>query len=94
MGWENDNPISGDVGQNCLFGSSPGRFGAKQRPADEPAGAFLVILLFLIFLFFLFLDLATLGLRLLNDLVLLLRRNEVVVMHFHAETAAALGHGG
>src|SRR6266700_230794 len=42
----------------------------------------------------LFLHLAPLRLGLLNNLFLQLRWDNVVVVHLHAEAAAALGHGG
>jgi len=45
-------------------------------------------------LLFLFLHLAAFRLRLLDNLLLLLTGNNIVMMHFHIETAAALGHGG
>src|SRR5438270_453877 len=43
-------------------------------------------------LLFLFLYLAALRLCLFDDLLLQLARDHVVVMHFHVEAAAALGH--
>src|SRR6266496_547748 len=45
-------------------------------------------------LLLLFLHLSPFRLGFLNDLLLQLRRNDVVVMHLHVEAAAALGHGG
>jgi hypothetical protein len=45
-------------------------------------------------LFLLFLDIPARSFRLLHNLVLELLRHGVVVVHFHGEAAAALGHGG